>query len=205
MAAKYRLYIDETGNSNLKDSDNPNQRFFSLTGVIVSLTHVRDKMHPEMEALKRLYFASHPDEPVILHRKELVNQRNPFQALKEPTVRDAFDRDFLTHLREWEYSVVTVCMDKKARAETYGSAQIDPYLHCMGVLLEEFACWLNHRKVIGDVMAEARGNKEDKRLMKEFRDLWEKGTQSVESSQFQRLLTSRELKVKLKTANIMGL
>ena len=54
-------------------------------------------------------------------------------------------------------------------------------------------------------MAEARGNKEDKRVMKEFRSLWEKGTQSVEPSQFQRFLTSRELKVKLKAANITGL
>ena len=199
------MYVDETGNSNLRNSDNPNQRFFSLTGVIVSLTHVRDKMHPEIEALKRLYFASHPDEPVILHRKELVNQRTPFQALKEPRVREAFDRDLLTHLREWEYGVVTVCIDKNAHAETYRAARIDPYLHCMGVLLEEFAFWLIRRNAVGDVMAEARGNKEDKRLTKEFRDLWENGTQSVEPREFQRSLTSRELKVKLKTANITGL
>ena len=85
-----------------------------------------------------MYFASHPDEPVVLHRKELVNQRVPFQALKDARVREDFDRDFLTHLREWEYGVVTVCIDKKAHAETYRSAQIDPYIHCMGVLLEEF-------------------------------------------------------------------
>ena len=205
MTVKYRIYIDETGNSNLKNADNPNQRFFSLTGIIISLTHVRDKMHPEIEALKRLYFASHPDEPITLHRKELVNQRNPFQALKDPRVREAFDRDLLTCLREWKYSVITVCIDKNAHTNTYRVAQIDPYLRCMAVLLEEFTFWLNCRNAVGDVMAEARGNKEDKRLTKEFRDLWENGTQSVEPSEFQRYLTSRELKVKLKTANITGL
>lgn len=199
------MYVDETGNSNLRNSDNPNQRFFSLTGVIVSLTHVRDKMHPEIEALKRLYFASHPDEPVILHRKELVNQRAPFQALKDPRVREDFDRDFLTHLREWEYGVVTVCIDKNAHAETYRAAQIDPYHHCMGILLEEFAFWLIRRNAVGDVMAESRGGKDDLRLKREFRDLWENGTQSVVPSQFRSSLTSRELKMRPKTANIAGL
>ena len=199
------MYVDETGNSNLKDSDNPNQRFFSLTGVIIDLGHVRDKIHPEIEELKRSYFASHPDEPVILHRKELVNQRHPFQALKDPRVREDFDRDLLTHLREWEYGIITVCIDKKAQAETYRSEEIHPYHYCMSVLLEEFAFWLIRRNALGDVMAESRGGKDDLRLKREFRDLWENGTQSVEPSQYRSSLTSRELKVRPKTANITGL
>jgi hypothetical protein len=37
---KYRLYIDEVGNSDLGASLNPNHRYLSLTGVILELENV---------------------------------------------------------------------------------------------------------------------------------------------------------------------
>ena len=54
-------------------------------------------------------------------------------------------------------------------------------------------------------MAESRGGKEDKRLKDSFRRLWQNGTEYIPPAQFQQSLTSRELKVKPKTANVSGL
>ena len=110
---KYRMYVDEVGNPDLQSSDNPNHRFLSLTGVIIDLNYVKDVLHPEMEALKVRYFGSHPDESVILHRKEMLNARHPFQALKDPKTREDFDKGLLKLLKRWEYTVITVCLDKK--------------------------------------------------------------------------------------------
>ena len=87
---KYRMYIDEVGNPDLGSSDNPNHRFLSLTGVIISLDYVKNNLHPEMESLKVKFFGSHPDEPIILHRKELVNAKYPFQVLNDTSLRVAF-------------------------------------------------------------------------------------------------------------------
>jgi hypothetical protein len=43
----YRLYIDETGNPDLKASlRDPNHRFLSLTGVIMHLDYARTVAHP---------------------------------------------------------------------------------------------------------------------------------------------------------------
>ena len=95
---KYRMYIDEVGNSDLESSDNPNHRFLSLTGVILELGYVESVVHPELEGLKRRFFRSHPDDPLTLHRKELVNAKSPFEALRDPTIRIAFDQDFLDML-----------------------------------------------------------------------------------------------------------
>lgn len=67
------MYIDEYGNPDLESSDNPIHRYLSLTGVIISLDYVSTILFSEMEKLKAEYFDSHPDEPIILHRKELVN------------------------------------------------------------------------------------------------------------------------------------
>ena len=202
---KYRMYIDETGNSDLKHTDDPNHRFLSLTGVIADLAHVRETIHPEMESLKVRYFGSHPDEPVILHRKEMVNRKYPFHTLRNMRVEYTFNQDLLKCLREWEYRVITVCLDKKNHVETYGEWVRDPYHYCMALLLERFNFWLNRQKAKGDVMAESRGRKEDNRLKKEFRDIWEFGTNYVPSEQFQNSLTSGNLKVKPKSVNISGL
>ena len=96
---KYRLSIDEVGNPDLEHSADPNHRFLSLTGVIAGLDHVRMRIHPEMEALKIKYFGSHPDDPIILHRKEIVNRSYPFQVLRNQSIEATFNEDLLILLR----------------------------------------------------------------------------------------------------------
>jgi hypothetical protein len=67
----YRLYIDETGNADLKASQtDPNHRFLSLTGIIMHVDYTRSVAHPGLEGLKTTFFGHHPDEPIILHRKD---------------------------------------------------------------------------------------------------------------------------------------
>jgi hypothetical protein len=183
---KYRVYIDEVGNSDLGSSGNPNHRFLSLTGVIVELGHVQDVVHPQMEALKAKYFRSHPDEPVIFHRKEMINFKHPFEALADQGTRTSFDVEMLSLLRKWDYRVITVCVDKKRHVETYSTWRYDPYHYCMAVLLERFVFFLNRKGATGDVMAESRGGKEDMRLKESFARLWEKGTDFTGLSSFRK-------------------
>jgi hypothetical protein len=202
---KYRIYIDEVGNPDLESSENPNHRYLSLTGVILELSHVGSMVHPQMEAIKSRYFRSHPDEPVIFHRKEMVNAKPPFEALKDPVILEGFDRELLVLLSAWEYTVISVCLDKKRHKETYATWRYDPYHYCLAVLLERFVFFLNRENSQGDVMAESRGGKEDRRLKDSFHRLWERGTDYVDPPQFQKALTSRQLKVKPKANNIAGL
>jgi hypothetical protein len=202
---KYRIYIDEVGNPDLESSDNPNHRYLSLTGVIVELSHVGSVIHPQMEAIKSRYFRSHPDDPVIFHRKEMVNAKPPFETLRDPVVLEIFDRELLELLSTWDYTVISVCLDKKKHKETYTTWRYDPYHYCLAVLLERYVFYLNRANSQGDVMAESRGGKEDRRLKDSFTRLWEHGTEYVDPPQFQRTLTSRQLKVKPKANNIAGL
>jgi hypothetical protein len=132
------MYVDEVGNPDLESSDNPNHRFLSLTGVILELGYVKSNLHPAMEALKVKYFKHHPDDPVIFHRKEMVNQKPPFEALRDVTIRERFDDELLSLLRESDYTVITVCLDKKAHKENYQTWRYDPYHYCLAVLLERY-------------------------------------------------------------------
>jgi hypothetical protein len=202
---KYRLYIDEVGNSDLAASTHPNHRYLSLTGVILELGYVSEVVFPAIEGLKQKYFDSHPDEPVILHRKELVNKRFPFHALKEPKIEQNFNQDLLDLLRALDYVVITVVIDKLEHQQRYQVWRFDPYHYCLQILVERYVLWLKDRGVQGDVMAESRGGKEDRRLKDSFTRVYENGTEYVVPAIFSNHLTSKQLKVNPKQNNIAGL
>jgi len=202
---KYRIYIDEVGNPDLDSSENPNHQFLSLTGVIIELEYAAKTLHPQMEALKQQYFNVHPDEPVIFHRKEMVNYKPPFEALADNTVRESFDNDLLRFMKDWQYTVISVCLDKKKHKETYTVWRYDPYHYCLAVLLERFIFFLKRKSACDDAMAESRGGKEDRRLKDSFERLWQNGTDYVGPEEFHSCFTSRQLKVKTKANNIAGL
>lgn len=193
------------GNPDLESSENPNHRFLSLTGVMLELGYVESFVHPQMEALKAKFFRSHPDEPVIFHRKEMLQAKHPFEILKDHGVREKFNHELLILMDSWEYEVISVCLDKKKHKETYTTWRYDPYHYCLAVLLERFVFFLNHKNSQGDVMAESRGGKEDRRLKDSFARLWESGTEYIVPEYFQESLTSKQLKVKPKANNISGL
>lgn len=202
---KYRIYIDEVGNHHLGSSTVSGNRYLSLSGVIIDLDHARTVVHPEMEDLKREFFESHPDDPVVFHRKEILNAKPPFTALRDATVRDKFDTRLLSLLRSWEFSVISICLDKKAHLDTYSTWRYDPYHYILEMILERFTFFLEQNDSKGDVMAESRGGKEDMRLKRSFARLWASGTNFVDPSRVQAVLTSKQLKIKPKANNVSGL
>lgn len=202
---KYRMYVDEVGNHDLESCHDHRHRHLSLTGVIMELGYVDCVAYPALEEIKKRYFGSHPDEPVILHRKEMMNARPPFDCLEESAVRARFDAELLALLGQLDYVVVTVVIDKQAHLEQYRVWRHDPYHYCMKVLLERYVMWLQGRRECGDVMAESRGGKEDLRLKQSFLRLTTEGGEHIDSATFARWLTSRQLKVKPKANNVAGL
>ncbi len=202
---KYRMYVDEVGNPDLQSCYDPRHRHLSLTGVIMELGHVDLVVFPALEGIKKQYFGSHPDEPVIFHRKELMNARPPFDCLADAATRARFDTELLALLAQLEYVVITVVIDKQAHVDQYQVWRYDPYHYCMKVLLERYIMWLKDKGAQGDVMAESRGGKEDRRLKDSFLRLTTEGTEHIDATAFGRWLSSRQLKVKPKANNIAGL
>ncbi len=199
---KYRIYIDEVGNNDLESSENPNHRYLSLTGIIFELNYVKDVVNPSVENLKQKYFTYHPDEPVILHRKELVNKKYPFNTLQNKKIEEEFNADFLNLLKKLDFVVVSVLIDKMEHKVKYQTWKYDPYHYCMEIMLERFFFFLQSVDSTGDVMVESRGGKEDMRLKKSYTRIYENGTQFIEAEKLQKRLTSKELKVKPKMLNI---
>jgi hypothetical protein len=121
-------------------------------------------------------------------------------------VREAFDSEFIEMLNAFDYAVIGVVIDKQEHNNTYAETwKYDPYHYCQEVLLERYRLFLDIKDSVGDVMIESRGGKEDTRLKKSFRRLMENGTNFQSAEALQNRITSLELKVKSKAANIAGL
>jgi uncharacterized protein DUF3800 len=200
-----RMYVDEVGNADLKASADPNHRYLSLTGVVFDLDYMDRVAAPELEGLKRRYFKTHVDEPLILHRKELVNKKYPFQALRDPGVEAAFNSDLLSLLEKLQYKVITAVIDKLEHCRRYPVWQHHPYHYCQEVLIERYVSSMEGVDKVGDVLAESRGTRADRELKAAYEHIYNHGTVWVGPEVFRRRLTSKELKLKRKVDNIAGL
>jgi hypothetical protein len=160
--------------------------------------------HRALEDFKQHHIPHSPDEPVILHREDIMNRRKRFWKLRHPEVAEAFDRDLIQLLAQTDFRIIAVVIDKKAHKERY-LVPADPYHLGLGFMLQRYCGLLNHLSRRGDVLAESRGRSEDTRLKSSYGYVYERGVWMTHGGFFQRALTSRELKVKPKPANIAGL
>lgn len=102
--------------------------------------------------------------------------------------------------------MITTVIDKLDHLTRYGRWAEDPYHYCLAILLERFQLWLaGTGGGRGDVMAESRGGREDRRLKAEFERIFRQGTMNVGHVDFVARFTSSQLKVSPKDKNVAGL
>jgi len=229
MPRQYRLYIDESGYHSYgkkelrklilrstkeaveipmdfyPELEKPEKRYLGLTGCIIEAENYRNTFHPRFEELKQKHFPHNPDDPVILHRKELINKNGPFCRLRDPSREREFNESLLVFLKEMEYRVITVVIDKKTHVERYLEFAYHHYHYCLGAMLERYCGFLHFFNSRGDVLSESRGGKEDNQLKEAYRGVYSGGTQFRQPEFFQKVLTSKEIKLKPKSANIAGI
>ena len=225
LVKRYRLYVDESGDHTYKNLDDVNRRYLGLTGIAIESNYYRLEFQPKLEALKQVHFPHNPDEPLILHREELCNHRYPFGVLDNPDNNAAWEQGFEDFVRTARFELFTIIIDKKKHKERYGGSAFNlmswseykilkerygdsafhPYHYCLTCLLERYKGYLFIQRAKGDVLAEGRGGQEDLALKKVYREVWEDGTFYISAQEFQKVLTSKELKVKYKYHNIAGL
>ena len=187
----------------MKSSSDPNERYLGLTGVIMRLQYEQGEFTDRLNALKILIFGR---SDFCLHRREIIDRRpEPFTVLKDEEKRKQFGQQAIALMEESKYRVFTVVIDKREHKAKYAVWQFQPYHYCLTVMLERYVQWLHRLNAAGDVMAESRGKKENKQLAKAYRRIYMRGTDHVSANIFQARLTSNEIKLKQKVANVSGL
>lgn len=201
---KYRIYIDESGTHDYSQSDSIKQRYLCLCGIIINYEVTKKHLNPSFYELKKK-IATDSDEMPILHRDDIFNKRGCFAKLKDPLIREEWDRDFLSLLDTIDFCICGIVLDKKNHLKKYKTFAKHPYHYCLDVLLERYVFFLSENNAIGDVVAESRGKKEDYALKVEYRAFYEKGTQFINHKRIQKYLSSKEIKIKPKGKGFWGL
>lgn len=201
---RYRLYLDESGDHVFRETEELAHRYLCLLGCWFRNPDYL-KFHEAIEGFKSAHLPHHPDDPVILHREDMINARKAFKNLRDGGVRAKFDDELLRVIKAAEFKVVAVVIDKQELRRAYGTAAAHPYHLGLGFLLQRFAGYLNHINRVGDILGESRGGKEDRLLKESYSRVFERGVWMTRSEVFQSALTSGELKLKPKSANIAGL
>ena len=204
LATRYRLYIDESGDHSYNKLDIVGHRYLALLGVWFRQSDDYLPFARELDRFRDKLFGERPDNPVILHRSDIINRRGPFGILREGDKQKAFDSGLLKIIEEARFKITCVLLDKKSHHEQY-TDPFHPYHYCLAAMLERYAGWLVYKNVVGDVMAESRGGEEDLQLKQAYRRAYESGTQHFSHEKFQLGLTSKDLKIRPKSANIAGL
>lgn len=202
---EYRMYVDEVGNHDLAASQDPNHRYLSLTGVILSVPEDEERLKPAFETLKESFFGAEGGRAVVLHRKELLNKNRPFQSLRDAELCARFDGELLDLLNTLDFAVVTAVIDKLAHLERYKLWHYHPYHYCQEILVERFVMWLKRRNGVGRVFGESRGRREDKQLKKAFRAIHQRGSRFVHAGLIQSRFTHEDITLLRKTDNVAGL
>ena len=130
---KFRLYIDESGTHNYSISDDIKNRYLGLTGFIISERSNVEVLQPALLELKRM-FANDPDELPVLHRTDIVNKRGVFAKLNDKDIEKKFNEKFLYLLKNLDYALCAVVLDKKSHLKRYQKSAFHPYHYCTNVL-----------------------------------------------------------------------
>ena len=202
---RYRLYLDESGDHTYNLLDNPAHRYLALLGVWFRQPDHYTAFADDLEQFKRDIFGPRPDRPVVLHRSDIINRKGPFGLLREAGVQERFDAGLLEVIGRAAFKMVCVVIDKQNHLSRYEAHAFHPYHYCLAAMLDRYSGWLNYKHYVGDAMADSRGKEEDLQLKQAYRRVYEAGTLMFGHEHHQRALTSHDIKIQPKVANIAGL
>ncbi len=203
-APRYRLYLDESGDHSFNLLDKPGHRYLALLGVWFRMKDEYPEFADQLEAFKRTIFGPRPDSPVVLHRSDIINRKGPFHILLDPAIRERFNTGLVQLVASAKFKLVCVVIDKQSHCVKY-SSPFHPYHYCLAGMLDRYSGWLNYKNAVGDVLAESRGGEEDLQLKQAYTRVFESGTLMFSHERHQRALTSKDIKLDKKNANIAGL
>ncbi|RED17130.1 DUF3800 domain-containing protein [Parasphingopyxis lamellibrachiae] len=201
--SRYRLYFDETGNGDLDAAEkHPNERYLSITGVVVKQDTHDGYLTRRMNRLKEDIFGA---QEVVLHRRDIMRSEGDFVALRNVERRQEFDWRMSSIIAECLIAAFTISIDKLEHKQRYKVWRYSPYHYLLECLLERFVLWLRRNNFQGDMLGEARNPRHDKQLRRAFTYFYKHKTGMVDSQMIQARLTSKDLRLLPKEKNIAGL
>lgn len=179
----YRMFLDESGDHNLKVID-PNHPVFALVGCVFEENYYKGAANKKVNDLKIKYFNS---TEVILHSRDVRKQETkPFLILRQKEVRENFYQDLNNLITNLYLTVITSVIDKNKLREQYGNHSSNPYYLSLGFIMERYAIHLREKGGTGLMIIESRNPTDDNLLYIAYSKIMLQGTGFMKADEFQK-------------------
>ncbi len=197
--SKYYLFLDESGHHGLKKLDQENP-IFVLCGVVISEEEYKGVLEPKINQLKQDYFGN---TDIILHSRDIRKWQYAFSGLHDPYKRQQFYEAVNVIIRTTEFHVIASAIKKDELIKQYGPQSQNPYNISLTFILER-TTFLTDRLECDrvQVIAEARGKKEDASLHTKYQLIRSEGTRYIEANRLQNKFS--EIDFTKKSQNVIG-
>lgn len=171
---KYIMFIDETGSPDINQLEQP----FSVIGVIFEYKYCMDmnseksKLKQQIDNLKNELFGKCD---LTLHLLDISNGTREF-AQFEREVRCNFFRKLPNFMRELEFSIISVTVDKEKLRKYYNPSK-DPYVIAFTHVLQNYYSFINKNNAeSARIIVESRDDNSNLIVQKAFFDVFNNGT-----------------------------
>jgi len=195
------LYLDESGDHVYGKYVNWGDRYLSLCGCIFE-----DSIYGGFEiATNKLKLDNFNSSQIIFVRRNIIDKVGSFWVLRDEQRKDKFDKEMLEWIKLSSFTLVSVVIDKKTHQEKYGKMAFHPYHYSLSAMMERYCGWLDFHNRTGRIVAEARGKEDDRKLKTAYRHTYYQGTLFRRPDFFKNCLSTNEILIRPKSANIAGL
>lgn len=192
------VYFDEVGNPTLDASDK-DFPVFALVLLVADADCYLDQIVPKVSRLKFDFFGH---EGVILHSRDIRKAQHDFGFLTDPAKRPPFYAAVNDVMTTCDYTLIPVAIRKDLHMRKY-RYPADPYDLALMFALERLLSILEgagQREVT--IIAEKRGEREDRQLYVSFQRVVTRGTDYYEGARFRQI--NWTLRFLPKSLNIVG-
>lgn len=193
------VYMDETGDHSL-DAADAHFPVFVLTMVVCDTDCYATQIVPRFYRFKFDHFGH---ESVILHSRRMRKSEGPFSFLADPAKRGPFYERLCAEMAACDYQVISIGIRKERHRERYGAAARNPYRMSIEFALERLLPLLEGLgQTSVDVVAEARGRREDAELRRAFDYVVTRGSYYIDGGRFRAI--AFKLHFVPKAMNVVG-
>lgn len=182
----YFLFLDESGHHGLKTV---NQEFpiFLLCGCLIDQKYFRSEFTKNFNNLKLKYFGN---RDIIFHSRDIRKWQGSFKVLGDIKLRSKFYEDLDSFISNSNFKIIASAILKNELIKSYGPRSSDPYDLSLTFILERtvFLTDTFHCNKV-EVVAEARGRKEDSNLHNQHQIILSNGTSFVSNERFKKRIT----------------
>lgn len=201
------MFIDDTGDVTNSTTNDPVQRYASISGVIFDRGYLAETFEPSFQKIVIRHFGTTESGAApVLHRRQMVKPplKGPFACLRDGPKRASWDAACLDMMTRASYTVITVCLDKVAFYYHHPKATLDVYETLIQNAVERYFYFLKAHGT-GDVVVESQNPGTDAIIKARFRSVIEGGTEHISADKLQSVFTSREINIEPKSAGYVGL